>query len=107
MPRQVLAPAKVLPAAALCSYETQATADGNVTPIFCRGGAINVQAWTFYAPISSNVMALGRGATRTAVTAAMCLDMKNFHATLDEEGYAYEISAAYYGWTFSPEPDCR
>jgi hypothetical protein len=105
--RRVLAPARVLPAAALCSFETQATADGNVTPIFCRGGAINVPAWIFYAPISSNVMSLGRGATRASVTAAMCLDMKNFHATFPEEGYAYELSAAYYGWAFSPEPDCR
>jgi hypothetical protein len=105
--RRVLAPATVLPAAALCSYDLEETADGNVRPIFCRGGAINVLAWTFYTQVSSNVMSLGGGSTLTAVKAAMCSDMSDFHATLPEEHYAYEISAAYYGWSFSPEPDCR
>src|SRR4029077_1210181 len=91
---------------ALCSYETQATDDGNVTAIFCRGGAINVQAWSLHAQASSTARPVGGGATRAAVSAAMCLDETTVHATFPEEGYAYEISAAYYGWSFSPEPSC-
>jgi hypothetical protein len=105
--RQILAPAKMLPVAALCSYKLTATADGNYTPLFCRGGALNVLAWRAYVQIGPNVMSLGRSATLQAVSTAMCLDMTRFHATLPEEGYAYEISAAYYAWKFSPEPSCR
>jgi hypothetical protein len=106
--RQVLAPAKVLPLAALCSYKVYVTADGNYNPTFCRGGAINVVAWRAYAPLGVNVMSLGRGATRQVIQSAMCRDMaKTDHATLPEEQYAYELSAAYYGWTFLPEPSCR
>jgi hypothetical protein len=102
----VLAPAKVLPAAALCSYQLEETADGNVRPIFCRGGAINILAWKSYVQVSSNVMSLGRGASLSAVKAAMCRDLDTFNATLPEEQYAYEISAAYYGWSFPTEPTC-
>src|ERR1700694_5962840 len=105
--RQALAPGKVLPIAALCSYKLLATADGNVIPTFCRAGAINALAWRWYVPVSPNVMSLGPGATSQAVTAAMCGDGKNYHATLVEEQYAYELSATYYGWKFATEPSCR
>ena len=58
-------------------------------------------------PVSPNVMSLGPGATFQAVTAAMCSNGKDYHATFVEEQYAYEISAAYYGWKFATEPNCR
>ena len=58
-------------------------------------------------PVSPNVMSLGPGATFQAVTAAMCGDGKNYHATFVEEQYAYELSATYYGWKFATEPNCR
>jgi hypothetical protein len=106
--RQVLTPAKVLPIAPLCSYKVYVTADGNYNPTFCRSGTINVVAWRAYVPLGVNVMSLGRGATLNAIQSAMCRDMaKSNHATLQEEQYAYELSAAYYGWTFLPEPSCR
>lgn len=104
MARQVLAPAGVPPIAGLCSYKLLSTADGNVLPTFCRSGAINVLAWRWYVPISSNVMSLGRSATLQAVRTAMCRDGKNYHATNVEKRYAYEISAAYYGWRFATDP---
>jgi hypothetical protein len=102
--RQVLAPAKVLPVAALCSYKLTATADGNFTPLFCRSGALNVLAWRSYVLISPNLMSLGRSATLEEIRTAMCLDGKDTHATKPEEGYGYEISAAYYGWKFATDP---
>jgi hypothetical protein len=49
-------------------------------------------------------MSLGRTATLQAIRTAMCLDTKNLHATKPEEGYGYEISAAYYGWQFAIDP---
>jgi hypothetical protein len=104
----VLAPARVLPIAPLCSYKVFVTADGNYNPAFCRGGTINVVAWRSYVPLGINVMSLGRGATLTDIKSAMCRDMaKSDHATNVEEEYAYELSAAYYGWAFLPEPSCR
>lgn len=102
--RQVLAPAKVLPLAALCSYRLLTTADGNYRPLFCRSGAINALAWKGYVPISSNVMSLGRSTTLSALRAAMCRDTKFLHATKPEEEYGYELSAAYYAWKFTPDP---
>ncbi len=102
--RQVLAPAKVLPIAHLCSYKLTTTADGNFTPTFCRGGAINVQAWRAYVQIGRNVMSLSRSATLLQVEKAMCRDGKYLHATRPELIYAYQISAAYYGWKFGTAP---
>src|SRR6266853_510821 len=102
--RQVLAPAKVLPLAALCSYKLLTTADGNYRPLFCRSGAINVLAWRGYIPISSNVMSLGRSTTLSAIKTAMCQDAKFLHATKPEEEYAYDLSTAYYGWRFGTAP---
>jgi hypothetical protein len=52
-------------------------------------------------------MSLGRNAGFQAVHDATCRDMRIYHATFEEEKYAYEISAAYYGWTFATEPNCR
>ena len=105
--RQVLAPAKVLPIAPLCSYKLTATADGNFTPTLCRGGAINVLAWRKYVSISSNLLSAGRSATFAALHTATCRDMAAYHATFVEEEYAYEMAAAYYGWNFVLEPNCR
>jgi len=105
--RQVLAPAKVLPIAALCSYKLTATADGNFWPTLCRGGAINVLAWRKYVSISPNLLSAGRTATFEAVRAATCRDDTAYHATFVEEEYAYEMASAYYGWKFATEPNCR
>jgi hypothetical protein len=103
--RQVLAPAKVLPIAHLCSYKLTTTADGNFTPTFCRGGAINVLAWRSYAALGVNVMSLGRTATLKDVQTALCRDLnKSNHATRPEEISAYSLAAAYYGWSFGTDP---
>jgi len=103
--RQVLAPAKVLPIAALCSHKVLTTVDGNYTPTFCQGLAINVVAWKAYVPLGVNVMSLGRGATFKDVTAALCRDLsKSNHATRTEESEAYWLAAAYYGWRFPTAP---
>ena len=103
--RQVLAPAKGLPIAHLCSYKLTTTADGNFTPTFCRGGAINVLAWRAYAPLGVNVMSLDRTATIKDVQTALCRDLnKSNHATRPEEINAYSLAAAYYGWSFGTDP---
>jgi hypothetical protein len=107
VPRQVLAPAKVMPAVDLCSADLVHTANGNVYPLLCQGGAVNMPAWKFYVQVSSNVLSLGRDATLDQVHTALCADQSQYHATYVEESSAYELAAAYYGWSFTPEPNCR
>jgi len=107
VPRQVLAPASVMPAVDLCSADLVATANGNVYPLLCQGGAVNVTAWRFYVQVSSNILALGLDPTLDQVQAALCADQSQYHATYVEESSAYQLAAAYYGWSFTPEPNCR
>jgi hypothetical protein len=107
VPRQVLPPATVGPAVDLCSADLVSTANGNVYPLLCQGGAVNVPAWSFYVQVSSNILALGRDVTLQQVQEAMCADQSQYHATYIEESSAYELAAAYYGWSFTPEPNCR
>jgi hypothetical protein len=96
-----------MPAVDLCSADLVYTANGNVYPRLCQGGSVNVPAWRFYVPISSNLMSLGRDATADQVHTAMCSDQSEYHATYVEESSAYELAAAYFGWSFASEPNCR
>jgi hypothetical protein len=101
VPAQVLSPARELPAVPLCSVAPVRTANGNVWPLFCRGGAINVQAWRFYAGLTPSVLAAGSKATSSEAYAALCRDA---YVTNVEREYGFELAAAYYGWKFSLDP---
>jgi hypothetical protein len=82
--RQVLPPATVMPAIDLCSADLVTTANGNVYPLLCHSGAVNVTAWRFYVQVSSNILALGRDVTLEQVQAALCADQSQNHATYIE-----------------------
>ncbi len=98
---RVLPPASVLPAGSLCSAPLQRYADGNAGPLFCVGGAIVVDTWTYFAPVDPHVLSVGRGATLTAVESAICADGAINHATYPMEQSGYQLAAAYYGCTFA------
>jgi hypothetical protein len=98
---RVLPPANVLPAGSLCSAAIQLYQDGNAGPLFCRGGAIIVEAWTHFASTDPQVLSVGRGATLTAVESAICADGLINHATYPIEQSVYQLAAAYYGWNFA------
>ena len=102
----VLAPATVLPVAALCSTPVYATADGNFEPRFCGDGSINVVAWTRYATMSPRLLGAGREAGPDEVTAAIKADSAA-HLTNVEVLDSYQLAAAYYGWSFTPNPACE
>jgi len=104
VPAQVLAPASDLPVANLCSAQITVTADGNATPLLCHSGALNVQAWKFYAGVSASVLGLGLNPTQGQVESAICDDLKHQHATKPEETSGYQLATAYYGWTFNLDP---
>ena len=108
--RQVLPPATDVPVVNLCSTPLQTTANGNATPLFCRGGEVNVPAWKFYANVSPSILGLGLNPTGGQVQAALCDDFNRSHATKSEEESGYALATAYYGWTFNLKPDpatCR
>lgn len=97
----MLAPATVLPVVKECSEQLTHWLDGNVAPLICNSGGLNVLAWRFYAPLATAVMSLGRGATYAQVVNAMCVDRSVNHATLPEAKNAATLAAAYYGWSTS------
>jgi hypothetical protein len=108
--KQVLPPATDFPVANLCSTPLQYTANGNATPLFCRGGELNVLAWKFYASVSPSILGLGLNPTAGQVQAALCDDFNHSHATKVEEQNGFALATAYYGWTFNITPDpatCR
>jgi hypothetical protein len=104
VPAQVLPPAGDMPAGKLCSTPITMTADGNATPLLCHDGAVNVQAWSFYADISQDILGLGLNPAPGQPVAAMCDDIAHNGATRAEEASGYRLAAAYYGWTFSIDP---
>ena len=101
MEKQVLAPATDPPVSNLCQADVTFTADGNVTPLLCKSGALNVQAWFFYKTVSASVLGLGLNPTEGQVQAAICDDIAHNHATRVEEASSYKLATTYYGWTFN------
>ena len=103
--QQVLPPATDPPNAALCSKPVTTTSDGNVMPLSCSNGAVNVQAWTFYSSISASILSLGLNPNAGQPQAAMCDDIAHNGATRAQEANGYRLAAAYYGWSFTFDPN--
>ena len=101
MSQKVLPPASDLPVAQLCSAPITTTADGNAGPLLCHSGAVNVQAWNFYAGVSASILGLGLNPTEGQAESAICNDLKHNNATRTEEASGYRLAATYYAWTFT------
>ena len=101
MPQRVLPPAPDLPVAQLCSAAITTTANGNAGPLLCHSGAVNVQAWSYYAGVSASILGLGLNPTEGQAESAICDDEKHNHATQTEEASGYRLAATYYAWTFA------
>ena len=85
--------------------------DGNVSPLLCPGGGVNVPAWDVYATNNLLVMAQPRGASEYQVVQAFCSDLADGHTTLTIEESAEELAAHYNGWSFGGDsaatnPNC-
>lgn len=106
--RAVLSPATVAPVSDECTLTLTKEADGNVTPLLCSTGGVNVLAWQYYRqghvgkkPVTkSQTMALGRTASPSRVLRAMCADYSNIYGTNPLTVSAEHLAAAYYGWNF-------
>ncbi len=110
--RAILAPAGVAPVRDECSHSLVDDADGNVAPLLCANGDVNILAWRWYAKgwvnhgpfVWSTTMALGRYATYRQVVAAMCVDMVNTYGTIPMTLSSETLAAAYHGWHFARDP---
>ncbi len=106
-----LPPAPSPPVAAECSISLATSGDGNVNPLLCPDGGINVRAWRVYATNNLLVMAQPRDASEYQVVQAFCSDLADGHTTLTIEDSAEELAAHYNGWSFggdsaATDPNC-
>ncbi|MDA8185195.1 MAG: ATP-binding cassette domain-containing protein [Actinomycetota bacterium] len=99
---QVLPPATVPPVSAECVEQLTYFADGNIGPLTCPNGGVNVVAWRSL-ELDDPIFTLGRFANPEQVLATTCQYM-NDNETLPIATSAEEIAAAYYGWKFSVNP---
>jgi hypothetical protein len=108
-PRAILPPATVAPVSDECTLPLTHEEDGNVIPLLCPDGGVNVLAWRQFARgwvlrpplIWSRTMQLGANATATSVFRAMCFDRDRVQGTNPLTMSAEMLAAAYYGWTFT------
>ena len=99
---QTLAPASEPPVQSECSVTVDVAPNGDISPLFCPDGGINVLAWQAYAKRNPSVMSLGRGATSSDVLAAMCNDLvSSVHASVNDEKNVEALAGRYNGWTFT------
>ena len=85
--------------------------DGNVSPLLCPDGGVNVRAWRVYATNNLLVMEQPRNASEYQVVQALCSDLADGHTTLTIEDSAEELAAHYNGWSFggdsaATDPNC-
>lgn len=104
--KEVLAPGTVPPDHAECRAELRRYQDGTALPLLCGSGAVNIEAWKFYAPLRIPILAYGRGATRRQVQRYFCSLVVPNHSgvTFPEVEDSFTLAAAYYGWRFTPPP---
>lgn len=97
-PRHTLAPATVKPVRNECYETITRTMDGNVHPLLCRGGGVNVLAWNLYAELLSPAMNLDAHATRCQQFDALTDAAVGDGQSASQLYSAYTLVAAYYGW---------
>jgi hypothetical protein len=98
----VLAPATTPPVVSECSLQLSFAADGNVSPLFCTDGGINVLAWNYFAGVYPQILSLGANATPTQVQSTMCAQLAT--GTVPTVQSAGQIAERYYGWRFAVDP---
>jgi hypothetical protein len=106
----VLAPATVPSKIAECSTPITFAGNGNSGPIQCANGGLNVTEWNALAALEPTVMSLGYGATPGQIQPALCADANASDSDANTkngsivEATVYQISALYYGWSFTTNP---
>jgi hypothetical protein len=107
---KILKPANIPPKVAECKQSLIYASNGNLSPVKCSNGNLNILAWNAISAQEPKVMRLGYSPTQSQVQSAMCSDASA--ANIDSsvaisapiEETAYYLSALYYGWNFSINP---
>lgn len=100
----MLPPATSPPVKPDCTLQLVYDADGNVTPLLCASGGVNVLAWQLYAGHPGTypeLFRLGPFASPTQVYSAMCSDYHDVFGTNPLTISAEHLAGAYYGWRFA------
>src|ERR1017187_3778882 len=106
----VLTPATVPSKTPECSQQLTYASNGNPSPISCSTGYLNILAWNALSALELKVMTLGYSATPSQVQPTLCVDANaadadsSVNASNAIEESAYQISALYYGWSFTTNP---
>jgi hypothetical protein len=107
IPPTILKPAVVQSRVDECSTNLSYASNGNISPIQCSDGSLNILAWKALSALEPKVMKLGYSPTLAQLQTALCDDANdadvdsNSSITLPLETSIYQISSLYYGWHFS------
>ena len=106
----ILSPAAVPPKTAECSQAISFQSNGNSGPIQCANGDLNTTEWKALSALEPSVMSLGYNPSISQLQADLCSDAAASSSDANTknsyliETTVYQISALYYGWSFSPNP---
>jgi hypothetical protein len=74
--------------------------DGNVQPIFCNDGGVNMKAWHYFAGVRPVLLGLGPNASHVDVRQAAWSHPGPIRITASAE----QLATRYYGWNFATDP---
>lgn len=99
-PRAVLPLAVGPPVGDECQRRVVVGADGDVGPLRCPGGGVNVNAWDDYVQLRPALLSAGRRATARAAVRWFCGagQPAEIGVTYAEMDAVAQLAAAYYGW---------
>lgn len=109
-PYAVLSPATLPSKTAECSQPLTFDSSGNSGPVQCSNGELNILEWNALSALEPTVMTLGYSPTIAQVQSDLCSDANasssdaNTKNSYVVEATVYQISALYYGWSFSTNP---
>ncbi len=99
-----LQPASVPPSVGECVQAIETSPDGNVSPLTCADGSVNIPAWDALTRDDISVLGLGPHATVANVRAALCQVRSQTPQDDSTQESAVQIAAAYYGWQLGASP---
>lgn len=109
----VLAGETTRPVEPECARPVTLTSDGNVFPLLCAHGRVNVGAWLFYSRLRPSMMSLARNASLSGIISALCDFHRDVPAgfntsseTLPEQEDIFLLAEAYNGWRVPKDLDC-
>jgi hypothetical protein len=102
-PYAILSPATVPSKTQECDQPLTYSSNGASSPLKCADGDLNIAEWNALAALEPKIMTLGDNASSSQIQATLCTDTSTNIVDAIESN-AYQMSALYYGWSFSSDP---